>query len=229
VLVASYLVAPYAPRSWNIAQTGDDARIVGPTAVVGSGQDARERRRAEIREVHLRALQPVLRADAEQIQEIARRVRAEGRATRSIVASQRTLSDDLQNHYPEYAQARERLRRSVSEQEEEFRRAASLVTTSLPPGAVMERRRSEIARALLVKCQDLGPGMTLTATASDDERAAFEAFTSFRPDATVGAHCESLKRRAAGIVSSARKLATEARALAEHATLPGECRYTSQE
>jgi hypothetical protein len=93
----------------------------------------------------------------------------------------------------------------------------------------MERRRSEIARALLVKCQDLGPGMTLTATASDDERAAFEAFTSFRPDATVGAHCESLKRRAAGIVSSARKLATEARALAEHATLPGECRYTSQE
>ena len=180
--------------------------------------------------------------DAEQLSELAKRVGAQGRVTRkdrsdsaaelrSIFVSHRVLSEDLQNHYPEYSQAKERLRRNVSEQEEEFRRATWLVTTNLPlpPGTAADHRRSEIARALLEKCLDRGPGMTLTTAASEDERAAFEAFTSFQPGPDVAAHCESLKRRAASIAANAKKLSTEARALAERTTLAGECKYTSHE
>jgi hypothetical protein len=40
------------------------------------------------------------------------------------------------------------------------------------------------------------------------------------------ARCDSLKRRAAGIVATAEKLSAEALGLAEQTTLPGECKYT---
>ena len=60
-------------------------------------------------------------------------------------------------------------------------------------------------------------------------RAALDAFTSFMPDADVAAHCESLKKRAAGISANAKKLSTEAMGLAEGMTLPGECKYTKLE
>jgi len=241
VIVVFYLAAPYASLSWITSRRVDGAQPARHATLTGPAHDASERRRAEVREVHLRQLQPVLHMDAEQLSELARRVGAQGRVTRkdrsdsavelrSIFVSHRVLSEDLQNHYPEYAQAKERLRRNVSEQEEEFRRATWLVMTKLPlpPGTAAEHRRSEIARGLLEKCLDRGPGMTLTTAASEDERAAFEAFTSFQPDPDA-AHCESLKRRAASIAANARKLSTEARALAGRTTLAGECKYTSHE
>lgn len=212
-----------------------------PATVNESPQDTREGRLAEVRQAHLRQLQPVLRTDAEKLSEIARRVRVEGRVTdaskdrsanalelRSLFVAHRDLSGDLQNHYQPYAQAKERLRRSVTEHEEEFRRAMVLVTTqlSLPPDA--EHRRLEVARSVLQKCLDKEAGMrdVETTAVADDERAAFEAFTSFLPDADVAAHCESLKKRAADISANATKLSTEARALAERTTLSGECKYT---
>ena len=54
--------------------------------------------------------------------------------------------------------ARERLRKTVVEQEEELQRATTVMTSALPPGA--EQRRLEVARAFLAKCSDKGPGMT---------------------------------------------------------------------
>jgi hypothetical protein len=189
-------------------------------------------------------------------------MRAEGRVTdvrrdrsdnagelRALFTSHRSLSVDLQNHFPDYAQAKERLRKSVAEQEEEFQQTATLVMSglSLPPAG--ESRRPEVAWAVLEKCLDKGPGMTLTtradgyqytvrgrtqrhgggATVAEDEGAAFAAFTSFAPDADVVAHCESLKRRAGAIVTSAGKLSAEASGLAEQTTLPGDCKYTKPE
>src|SRR2546422_11408175 len=68
-----------------------------------------------------------------------------------------------------------------------------------------------------------------TTIVAEDERAALDAFTSFMPDADVAAHCESLKKRAAGISANAKKLSTEAMGLAEGMTLPGECKYTKLE
>src|SRR3989441_842792 len=225
-------------------------------------QAASEQRLAEVRQAHLRQLQPVLRTDAEKLSEIGRRIRAEGRVTdihkdrsdnavelKSLFVSDRVLSGDLQNHYAEYSRAKERLRRNVSDQEEEFRKASFLVMgrLSLPPGA--EHRRQEVAWSLLEKCLEKGPGMTLTmrpggyqytargrsrgyddtTVVAEDERAAFEAFTSFLPDADVAAHCESLKNRAAGISANAKKLSTNAIGLAQGTTLPGECTYTKRE
>jgi hypothetical protein len=168
--------------------------------------------------------------DADKLSEIARRARADGRVTdfgkdRSD-SVQRALSEDVQNHHPEYSQARERLRRIIVEQDEELNRATQLVMTRVPLSPGAEPRRLAVAQAVLAKCFDKGPGMTLPATATDDEREAFEAFQA---DTDAAAHCQSLKRRAAGISASARKLSTDARALAERTTLPGECRYTRPE
>ena len=103
--------------------------------------------------------------------------------------------------------------------------------------------------SFLEKCLEKGPGMTLTMRpdgyrytargrsrgyegtmiVAEDERAAFEALTSFLPDADVAAHCESLKKRAAGISANAKKLSTDAIGLAQGTTLPGECKYTKRE
>src|SRR6267378_2043459 len=83
--------------------------------------DTREAKATDVRQAHLHQLQPVLRTDADRMSQVARRIRAEGRLAvepRSLFTSHRVLSADLQNHYQEYSEAKERLRKSVAEQEE---------------------------------------------------------------------------------------------------------------
>lgn len=221
--------------------------------------DARQGASTDTRLAHLRQLQPVLRTDAERLSQVARRARAEGRVTdlrkeradnaaelRALFTSHRVLSADLPNHYQEYSEAKERLRRGVAELEEEFQQTVQLVTTKLFIAAAGEPRRQEVAWAILEKCLAKGPGMTLTtrpdgyqytvrgrsqrysggATVAEDEGAAFAAFTSFVPEADVVARCEGVKKRAASIVAGAEKLAAEALALAGQPALAGECKYT---
>jgi len=211
--------------------------------------ETREAKATDVRQAHLRQLQPVLRTDADRMSQVARRVRVEGRLPvelRSLFTSHRVLSADLQNHYAEYSEAKERLRKSVAEQEEEFQQTIQLVTTKLALAPVAEPRRSEVAWALLEKCLARGPGMTLTtrpdgyqytvrgrtqrygggAAVAEDEGAAFAAFTSFTPEPEVVAHCDTMKKRAAGIVANAEKLSADALVLAEQPTLSGECKYT---
>jgi hypothetical protein len=242
VPIAVWLVAPHVSLSGTSSRKVEDVPAAVPGPAAAPAQEPGDRRPDEIRRAHLRQLQPVLRAEAEKLAEVARRILADGRVTdlnkdqseiarelRAMFSPKGALSEDLQNHYPDYARARDRLRRSVAEQEEEFRRTVLLVMTKLSPTAGAEPRRQEIAGAVLEKCLEKGRGMILKAGATDDERAAFETFSSFQPDADVAAHCESLKRRAAGISANARKLSTEALALAERTVLPGECRYARLE
>jgi len=262
----------YAYRSSATARPSEaagapDAALGGKPAV--AAEPAREvetprpadaqARATDDRQAHLRQLQPVLRTDAERLSQVAKRMRAEGRVTdvrkdrsdnagelRALFTSHRSLSGDLQNHYPEYVQGKERLRRTVAEQEDEFRETASLVMSRLSAAPAAEARKPEITWAVLEKCLDKGPGMTLTtrpdgyqytvrgrtqrygggATVAEDEGAAFAAFTSFAPETDVIVHCDSLKRRAAAIVASAEKLSAEALGLAERTTLSGQCTYT---
>ena len=265
----------YAYRSSAAARPSEaagapDAALGGKPAV--AAEPAREvetprpadaqARATDDRQAHLRQLQPVLRTDAERLSQVAKRMRAEGRVTdvrkdrpdnvgelRALFTSHRSLSADLQNHYQEYARAKELLRRSVADQEDEFRETASLVMSRLSPAPAAEPRKSEIAWAILEKCLNKGPGMTLTTRAdgyqytvrgrtqrygggamvAEDEGAAFAAFTSFAPEADMVAHCDSLKRRAAAIVTTAEKLSADAAGLAEQTTLSGECKYTKSD
>ncbi len=226
----------------------------------GDTADARQARVTDARLVHLRQLQPVLRTDADRLSQVARRIRAEARVTdirkersdnavelRALFTSHRVLSSDLQNHYQEYSEAKERLRKSIVEQEEEFQQTIQVVMPklSLPPAA--EPRRPEVAWAILEKCLAKGPGMTLTtrpdgyqytvrgrsqrytggAAVAEDEGAAFAAFTSFTPEPDVVGHCDSMKKRAAGIMANAEKLSADALVLAQQTTLSGECKYTN--
>jgi len=228
-VAALLLYVVYAFPARIESRKADVAQPARPVTVTEPSREANERRLSEIRQVHLGQLQPVLRTDAQKLSEVARRIRADGRVTdinkdrsatvvelRSLFVSHGVLSGDLQNHYQEYSQAKERLRRNVSEHEAEFYTATSLLTTklSLPPGA--EHRRLEVARSLLEKCLGKGPG---TAVAEDE-------FTAFLSDSDVTAHCESLKKRAARIAANADKLSAEALVLAQRTTLPGECKYT---
>jgi hypothetical protein len=217
----------------------------GPT----NTPDNQQAQGPDVRQAHLRQLQPVLRTDADRMSQVVRRMRGEGRVPgdlRSIFTAHRVLSADLPNHYQEYSEAKERLRKTVAEQEEEYQQTSQLVMTklSLPPTA--ESRRSEVAGALLEKCLAKGPGITLTtrpdgyqytvrgrtqrysggAAVAEDEGAAFAAFTSFTPEPDVVAHCDSMKKRAAGIMAAAEKLSAEALVLAEQKTLAGDCKYT---
>ena len=240
VPIAVWLVAPHVSLSGTSSRQVEDAPAAAPGPVAAPAQEVGDRHPDEIRRAHLRQLQPVLRAEAEKLAEIARRVLADGRVTdlnkdrseiaselRSMFSPKGALGEDLQNHYPDYARARDRLRRSVAEQEEEFYRTVRLVMTKLSPAAGAEPRRQEIAGAVLEKCLEKGPGMVLKAGATDDDRAAFETFASFQPDADVTVRCASLSRRAAGISVEARKLSSEAQGLAERTALPGECKFTS--
>ena len=241
VPIAIWLVASYVPLSGTSSPKVADAPVGAPEPVTAPpAPEAGDRRPDEARRAHLRQLQPVLRAEAEKLSEVARRIVADGRVTelnkdqseiaralRVMFSPKGALSEDLQNHYPDYARARDRLRRSVAEQEEEFHRTVLLVTTKLSPAPGAEPRRREIAGAVLEKCLEKGPGMILKAGATDDERAAFEAFSSFQPDAEVMSRCASLGRRAAAISAGARKLSSEAQGLAERTSLPGECKFTS--
>jgi len=168
---------------------------------------------------------------------------------RALFTSHRTLSADLANHHQEYSEAKERLRKSLADQEEEFQQTGQLVATKLALAPAGEARRSEVVGAILEKCLARGPGMTLTtrpdgyqytvrgrsqrysggAAVAEDEGAAFAAFTSFTPEADVVTRCESMKKRAAVIMASAEKLSADALVLAEQTTLPGDCKYTNTE
>jgi hypothetical protein len=238
--IAVWLVAWYVPLSATSAPKVADAPAAAPEPVTAPAREPGDRRPDEARRAHLRQLQPVLRAEAEKLSEVARRTLADGRVTdpgkdRSEIATElramftpnRALSEDLQNHYPDYSRARDRLRRSVTEQEDEFHRTVLLVMTKLSPTGGAESRRREIAGAVLERCLEKGPGIALKAGATDDERAVFEAFSSFQPDADVTSRCASLGRRAAAIAAGARKLSGEAQGLAERTSLPGECKLMS--
>jgi hypothetical protein len=214
--------------------------------------DTRQAKATDARETHLRQLQPVLRTDADRLSQIVRRMRGEAHVPgdlRALFTSHRTLSADLANHHQEYSEAKERLRKSLADQEEEFQQTGQLVATKVALAPVGEARRSEVVGAILEKCLARGPGMTLTtrpdgyqytvrgrsqrysggAAVAEDEGAAFAAFTSFTPEAEVVTRCESMKKRAAAIMASAEKLSADALVLAEQTTLPGDCKYTDAE
>src|SRR5262245_55318940 len=259
----AYRSSPPSPAA-EVALGGTPAAAPEPVQETEGARPAEGRQAlaTDAQQTHLRQLQPVLRTDAERLAQVAKRMRAEGRVTdirkerpdnaaelRSLFTSHPVLRADLQNHYQDYSQAKERLRQSVSDQEEEFQQTTALVMTKLSLAPAAEPRRSEIAWAILEKCLNKGPGITLTtrpdgyqytvrgktqrygggATVAEDEGAAVAAFTSFAAEADVLAHCGSLKKRAAGIVATADKLSADALALSAQTTLPGECKYTRGE
>src|SRR5262245_19991620 len=149
VPIAVWLAAWYVPLSGTSSSPKvADAPAAAPAPVTPPAPETKtnDPRPAETRRAHLRQLQPVLRAEAEKLSELARRIVADGRVTdlnkdRSEIAADllamftpnRALSEDLENHYPDYSRARDQLRRSVGEQEEEFHRTVLLVMTKLSP------------------------------------------------------------------------------------------------
>jgi len=237
--IAVWLVAPHVSLSGTFVAPGRGraGRRTRPGRRARSG--SRDRRPDEIRRAHLRQLQPVLPRGSGELSEVARRILAEGRVTdlqpgpgpRSRAAESMSSEGGVERGSPESLTglfaARDRLRRSVAEQEEEFRRTVLLVNdeSCLPPPALSRDGRKSPAPCWRNVRE--GPGMVLKAGATDDDRAASRRFASFQPDADVTVRCAEPERRAAG--SRSRRGSCPARrwGLAERTALPGECKIMS--
>ena len=81
--IAVWLVAWYVPLSATSAPKVADAPAAAPAPVTPPAPETKtnDPRPDEARRAHLRQLQPVLRAEAEKISEVARRIVADGRVT----------------------------------------------------------------------------------------------------------------------------------------------------
>ena len=228
MIVAACLAVSYAFLPWVVSRLFDDAQAARPVVVEVPARDATSGVRSSLETLICASSSPCS-APMRTSFPTSRDERASVRVTdfgkeRSDGAAR--LSEDIQNHYPEYSVARERLRKTVVEQEEGTAGHAARDDES---AASSGRGAGDGSRSP-------GPGEVLRQGPWNDPDArrdgrrarAFEVFASFSPT-EVTALCQSLKRRAAGISSSARKLSTEARALSERTTLPGECKFTRPE
>src|SRR5262245_36899250 len=110
VPIAIWLVAWYVPLSGSAAPQVADRPAAAPEPVTAPAPESSDRRPDDARRAHLKQLQPVLRAEAEKLSEVARRTLADARVTdlgkdRSEIATElramfmpnRALSEDLQN------------------------------------------------------------------------------------------------------------------------------------
>jgi hypothetical protein len=215
----------------------------------------REQRHWDIRRDHLARLRPVLLADADKLAEIAKQLTEQGRLTSfnrdptpnqaDLAArfSPAPLSDDVVNHHRGYAQEKKHLREATERQDREH---VELVLRLLPRVRLPSNHpyRELVVRSFVWKCLGSGDGMTLKSSpsfhnyswlgstggasgpASQEHQDAFAAYTALRPDAQTATQCQTLKTRKTEIIATATRLSSQARLLAEHTTLNGECEYT---
>jgi len=132
----------------------------------------RDGRRWTLRQEHVRRLSAVLQADANNLAEVAQRTETLGAPVLSRAHNPNSsrdemearfspdpLSSDVVHHYREYAESKVALRKAADQQDSEW---ASLVSTleKMVDRAPVQYR-DIVARALVTKCADLGPGMTV--------------------------------------------------------------------
>jgi hypothetical protein len=124
------------------------------------------------RQQHLARLQAVLRKDATNLLEVARRLGGwEGQVADTSQASYQAdfdsfwrpevLSDDLKNHYKEYYEEKEMLRQRAKTHDKEFQDTLNLAVKLVTPTNLPEQIRTKVAIAYLDKCRGKGPGMRL--------------------------------------------------------------------
>lgn len=209
-----------------------------------------------LRQQHLERLRPVLATEANTSKWLAEQLRNRGyvmdltaqpeaiRAGEQSTWAPNVMTGHLREHFGEYYEKREALRAELNLQDEQFRDALLLVENqvrSFDPGRSWKRW---ISLAVLEKCMDKGPGLTLVVSGdyfsyrtpgggsgggsgkpSREQLSAVRAFQAFKPSAELLPRCRTLRQRAESLESRFKELYREALTLTEETSLKGSCYF----
>ncbi len=204
--------------------------------------------------LHLVSLHAALRKDAENLKTLLTKLKGEGNTPDRLgyldglisVWTPNVLSDDIRNHFREYYDKREAMKRQMEIQDSEYHGALALAEKRVGAlGDLSQKRRKEVGIAVLDKCLGVGPGMELVVQESSytyyfhggseggsgaakvprDMASAFQAFKAFQIDSELQDRCEALKSRSREISDAAERLSDQASKLAERVYLEGDCEY----
>ena len=211
--------------------------------------DESNRARA-LRDQHYQLLRPVLKSESAHLKVVAEQVGSKGhfapiledelpwweerKAANSPSAElwPEVMSRDLANHFGEYDEAKHKLLSEINGLDSEFRQAMS----QIKPAKDLTPDWTEMAALSFVKkCLGLWDGLHYLrrygkwagmgfSRPSPEEIAAKVAYQSIEPTA-MGDHCESLKRRADKVKTTAENLSKQAILLSEQVVLNGTCQF----
>jgi hypothetical protein len=226
--------------------------IVGNFYAVKRDRDNRLR---ALKDQHFAQLKPILRTESTRLQNVSTIIQDRGHFSGvtpyeaesprpSTFLSPDILSNDLANHFSDYARSKQLLVAEINEQDAEFRVALSDATNQISPALKLDPNWKEnVAVSVLEHCMDRGPGITLVPTSRGfdfesvgqsapnmpkpirEQINALEGFKSFVPDESFRSHCDSLTRHAKEIISHAQELSRQAQYQSESTILKGDCGF----
>ena len=215
----------------------------------------RDGRLRNLRDQHYSQLKPVLRIESSKLTDIADMMAKQAHINRvngyegteidvPAMLWPDVMSRDLWQHFPDYDQAKHVLLSQIDAQDQEFRDTVVLAEQDIKPTARLDAYWRRInAMSYVEKCVGRGNGVKLvvqqggynfeywgvssggSGQPSLDEIAAFRAFESMKPSATVTSHCDRLKKRADTILNDARELSKQAQLFSESTILKGNCEF----
>ena len=229
------------------------ATVVNPfiNTLQNSRRDA-EQEQLKIRQTHLERLRPQLRDDATRLASWAESYSRAGYIVSVGTAVQESqernwypnlLVRDFATHFKAFDSDRVAAMREATAQDSDVHRLIDHVMSQLP----LDRNAGhafEMAAALVTHCS--GTKSDPSVTVGPDGRGtysyggihqpeqgpppaefmtAFKAFREYRPDAEFDQICDRLKSRAATLPGMLRRLSQQAAALAEVASIEGNCPY----
>ena len=204
-----------------------------------------------LRADHLRRLQPVLRAEAARLGDMARKLEdtaylaLEHGYARAVIWQDDVMAPDLRSHFPDYFNGRERLLARIMRHDAAYQRVTDDIgrTLSLSPGA--QSYRSGLVASLVNKCVGIGEVFKLQITGTDvyfswalgggggslgdvtGLKQAADAFDRYRFATSMTKDCRNLQQQAREMAADAKDLASGATAAAEETVLRGSCKYVA--
>lgn len=244
VAVTALALATYALVSRRFPDRPGAAHIVAAIVtiaaaiVLSAGLDRaweakrdRDARVSSARFRHLQRLQDLLRDESDALNAIAQALR-DGRYfalvandARGAVWQDRPLTADVERHFPQYFQERERLIGAVVEHDGELARARQRVSATLRLTPAAEPYRSDLVQALVRKCG--GTAIRPDAALGADD--AVRAYDSYRCSPEIVRVCGMVFERADDLADAASRASAAARRDAEETVLPGSCTYAPDE
>lgn len=248
--VRHFPVHRVAPQMVTVALTIAMAIVfsVSIDHVWGARRD-RDRRVWAARDQHRQRLQIVLRAESDSLKRLAQAL-GEGRYftevaddARKAVWQDDTLTTDVERHFPEYYQERERLIRAILEHDGERARVRQMVSATLPLTEATEAYRSELVPALVSKCGGAAPRLSFVRLAGDGSvprvngglstsgsiSDAVRTYEQYRCSPDLARLCQNLFDHAADLADAASLASEAARRYAEETVLHGSCTYAPAE
>lgn len=210
-----------------------------------------------VRQQHLDQLRPVLKQESDQLAGLAQEFHVRGflegehggvRSTAQELApflEPNVMSFDLANHYPEYAQSKQRIEADIVNHDRSFSSAVTEAQSELGVHDISSLSAERLADTFLVECMARGQGFTLKVTprgqsfsvsyygatisgsgpVSSELVYFYRRYRAFRPSQSLKNTCDSLRSSADAIEKQARDLSKSALLQEQETTLRGNCSF----